>query len=360
VGATRGFLAGDQANYEQQQQSYGQYLAALKTHQEEVDKIYQTMREAYKDRIDGDLKALQFARQVTGDESKLTAQAVDHHDQSMRFVEKLDQQWKEHQDIERDKKEKAAQAAGAAAGLPEGWTQEKIDYYAAKQLAGDTTWRTGLGRTKEGVAIIRAVDNRVPEMSKERGSTPEKDITTVQSRQALGKTLNQRQQYVAASSQFVSNFQKQADLVEQYAKAGTANGGASVINAWIQAGRKATSDPAVRKFDLAINGLVREHMRIVTGVTSNAQLHQGAAEIGDRLLNDSFTPEDISAALQEMRAEAQNALQSGKDEVATLTQQLEQLGAAPNAPAAGAPPGAAPASVDDILKKYPQRTAPGG
>ena len=106
-----------------------------------------------------------------------------------------------------------------------------------------------------------------------------------------------------------------------------AAGSTPVFNKWIQSGRKSIEgDPDVTAFDTAIRGLAREHQRIVTGVTSNAQLHASAQDTADDLLNKSMTKEQIKSNLKEMQEEAHNALDSGKDEVGLLETQIKSIG----------------------------------
>lgn len=247
--------------------------------------------------------------------------------------------------IQRDRNAaiRARRAAAGGAGAKPTWSKATIDYYAERALAGDNTWRTGLSRTSQGATNISAVDDRVADMSAERGSTAGGDITNRAVRGATEKALTERTKFVAAGQQFVRNFQKQADLVEKYLGTGAA-GSTPIINKWIQKGRKAVEgDPDVTAFDTAIRGLAREHQRIVTGVTSNAQLHVSAQETADELLNKDMTPDQVRATLKVMREEATNAVDSGQEEVGALKSELKTIGAAPakggDAPPAGIPAG---------------------
>lgn len=221
----------------------------------------------------------------------------------------------------------SAGGSGGSGGGKGGISPETVDYYARQSLAGDNTWQVGLARGKVGQALIAAVKDRIPALAKESDITPEAASAMKGQRASIETALKDRQKYVSAGNQFVSNFQKQADLVEKYLKPGAA-GGVSAINKWIQAGRRASSDPDVAAFDAAIRGLAREHQRIVTGVTSNAQLHASAQQTADTLLNRDMSPQEIQATLKVMREEAQNALESGKGEVDLLRTQLTHMGAA--------------------------------
>lgn len=242
-----------------------------------------------------------------------------------------DQETKRHHGVQEQQGQQRISVHVGGTGAKPTWSQKTIDYYAERALAGDNAWRTGLSRTAQGAANISAVDDRVAEMSSERGSTPGTDVANRALRASTEKALTERTKFVAAGQQFVRNFQKQADLVEKYLKAGTA-GSVPIINKWIQKGRKAIEgDPDVTAFDTAIRGLAREHQRIVTGVTSNSQLHVSAQETADELLNKDMTADQVRATLKVMREEATNAVDSGQEEVSALKSELARIGTAPDA-----------------------------
>ena len=187
-----------------------------------------------------------------------------------------------------------------------------IDYYATQSLAGDNSWQVGLARGKVGQQLIADVKDRIPKMAEEYGITSQEAIANKGELVGQMKAIAQRQVFVSAASQFMRNLNSQIDLVDKYMEPG-ANNAPSVFNRWIQAGRKQVlGDPDVAKLDLLIRGLGREHQRIVTGVTSNAQLLASANTTADELVNISQTPEQIRAAMGAMREEATNYTQAGE------------------------------------------------
>lgn len=239
-------------------------------------------------------------------------------------------------------------------------SQQTIDYYAEQDLAGNYAWRIGLSRGKIGQQIIEQVKDRVPALAAERGLTPQDAMANHAQLGSLQSAMKQRQGFVSAANQFARNMDSQISLVEKYMKPGLA-GAVPAINKWIQAGRKALAgDPDVSALDTAIRGLAREHQRIVTGVTSNAQLHVSAQETADELLNIAQTPEQVRAVLEVMREEVANAIKSGTDELASLRTDITQIGKPPGAPAAAPRPAAggqrqaAPQAAIDHLKAHPE------
>jgi hypothetical protein len=217
-----------------------------------------------------------------------------------------------------------------------------VDFYAAQSLAGDNSWQVGLARGKVGQQLIRAVKDRIPEMAAERGMNPQEVSAMKPQRDALAKTLNQRQAALGAADQFVRQFKNQTELVEKYLEPGI-GGATPVLNKWIQAGRKSIAgDPDVTNLDTLIRGMAREHQRIVTGVTSNAQLHVSAQQTGDELVNNSMTADQVRGQIKAMRGEADAAVDAGREEVSFLKDQLRVLGAPSsgggNAPTKTQPP----------------------
>jgi len=197
---------------------------------------------------------------------------------------------------------------GGGAPLSEG---AKVD--AARQFN-----KTGvLPPLYRDYASRKEIMNMAADLRRSEGDTG--DLPTERaSFKADVSSLNQRQKFVDAGNQFIKNMTKQADLVEKYMKAGTA-GQSPALNRWVQGGRKAIEgDADVTALDTAIRGLAREHQRIVTGVTSNAQLHQAAQETADQLLNINQNEGQMRASMQVMREEAKNAVDSGKEEVSDI------------------------------------------
>ena len=78
-------------------------------------------------------------------------------------------------------------------------TPEEVDFYAKMQSAGDSSWRIGLSRSKDGAALIRAVDKRMPSL----GLTPDEVIANKQevgTRQKILKDFSTGQQGKAVTA----------------------------------------------------------------------------------------------------------------------------------------------------------------
>jgi len=251
-------------------------------------------------------------------------------------------------------------AAGGAGASP--ITPQVVDFYAQQSIAGDNSWQVGLARGKAGQQLVAAVKDRIPTMAAELGLSPQEVGSNKAANVALTAALRDRTKFVAAGQQFVRNMTSQIDLVEKYMDKGTATG-VPVFNKWIQAGRKGVAgDPDVTALDTAVRGLAREHQRIVTGVTSNAQLHVAAQETADKILNIDQSPAQMKASLKVMREEADNAIKAGQDEAAALKTQIAGMGKGKDA---AAPAAAGPKKIEndaeyDALPSGTEFIAPDG
>ena len=230
----------------------------------------------------------------------------------------------------------SASGAGGAEELTEGGKRVAAELVRMGRPLPGGYGKTGASR---GNAILNAMA-----LEEEGGAGSGAIAGDLADYRANSSALRNRQQFVSAGQQFVRNMKSQTDLVEKYMEKG-ALGSPPAFNKWIQAGRKAIAgDPDVSALDTAIRGLAREHQRIVTGVTSNAQLHVAAQQTADELMNVAQTPEQMRAVLKVMREEADNAIKAGQDEVKDLQQRIR----APRADAGGAP---AAVPKDDMKAK---------
>jgi type II secretory pathway pseudopilin PulG len=249
---------------------------------------------------------------------KMTTQSEDAHARLSERHQEFLLAEQRHREVMAQK----AQEAAAAKSIPE----QTVDFYARQSLSGDNSWQVGLARGKVGQALIAAVKDRIPQLAKESNMSPQ-DVNVVKAqRESMQKALNQQQAFLGAAERFIGQFKNQSKIVEKYLDPGVA-GQTPAFNRWIQAGRKALAgDADVTNLDTAIRGLAREHQRIVTGATSNAQLHVSAQQTADELVNVAMSPEQIRGQLKVMRDEAETAIETGKAEVGVITESIRSLG----------------------------------
>lgn len=168
TGVVKGYLSGNAEAYQTAEDQYQQAYARFKDRQEQQDKIFKEMREAYKGRIDADVKALQFARQLTHDEAMAQHQTAAMAQQYQEFTAKLAEESKKddarmrHDEImARIAKQNAdahtvsagasAENADTRAANPPGSAASTKKKNEAKQLASST-----IGIIDETIALIKS------------------------------------------------------------------------------------------------------------------------------------------------------------------------------------------------------------
>ena len=376
TGALNGFQAGDRQRVEESLKIYDKNVAQIKATNEQKRREVDDAWKKYKNDVLGLQTELELIAQKYDDPLTLEAarskslsvmqKTIDSNirstDQTIDRLERMKMQFQQHKE-DRDQRaaiakmhhEDAVKAREDKKGgdVP----QDMIDFYAKMAVAGDWSWRTGLGRGARGSNIIAAVDARVPSLAAEMGLTPA-DVGTNKAKIAsLGNAIRDRQKAAAAAEQFVNNFKSQTELVDKYLKPGV-GGATPVFNKWIQAGRRSIAgDPDVTNFDTVIRGLAREHQRIVTGATaSTAQMHVAAQETADQLLNYSMTEAQVRGQLKVMREEAENFARAANGEVDDLQRRYRESFPGAGRPAIGggaASSAAAPSpEIAALLKKY--------
>lgn len=349
TGAMNGFMKGDERVVKESLDTFKMNLTAIKEKNAQKRREVDDAWSEYKNDLGGlktqleliaakydDPLAVQASRSKSLTEmQKMMDSNIRSVDQAVARLDTVQERYVSAAARLEAAKAKQAEAGARAtekAKVPE-LDKETVDFYAAQSIAGDNSWQVGLARGKVGQQLISAVKDRIPQMSKELGLTPQDVGSNKAKNVALTAAMRDREKFVAAGQQFVANMKSQMDLVEGLIDKGSASG-VPVLNKWIQAGRQQVAgDVDVTALDVAIRGLAREHQRIVTGVTSNAQLHVAAQETADALLNRNMTAAQMRKSIKVMDEEANNALKAGRGEVKNLQDQLRTLGR--GAPRAG-------------------------
>jgi hypothetical protein len=88
-GMVEGLIKGNEQKYKDQKQAYDTAYEQYRIKWDQQQKIFNEMRQVYKGRVDADLRALQFARQVTHDNSTVTDRDVKNHLHAVEVDDKL-------------------------------------------------------------------------------------------------------------------------------------------------------------------------------------------------------------------------------------------------------------------------------
>ena len=138
---------------------------------------------------------------------------------------------------------------GVAGG--EAPTKEEVDFYAEMAMSGDQSWRVGLGRSKDGVALIRAVDRRMPEMAAEVGMKPGDVVANKQEVATRVKAL--RDFSTGTQGQLVTSFNTAIDHLDTLKDLGVAlnNGNLQLANKIKNTAAAWTGDADITNLDTA-------------------------------------------------------------------------------------------------------------
>lgn len=334
-GTVKGYNEGNDQLVQRSMQEYDRNVRAIQANNEVMKSEWDAAKEEKKN----DLEGLQIEAKIIA--TKFDAQAaldalqhqditkgIEMMDKTVSAHDKLVEQYRASQDrivnnMANNQRYASMMAMAQAAANP-----GTVDMLAERVMAGDTRVYTEIGSSRYSMGLRMAVLNRVTEMGRERGRSAVDQMVARADYTGLSRALADREKNIAAVGQFSKQLDAQANLVLKYAKEGI-GGDVDIVNHWVQGGRSGLGSPELRQFDTAIRGLAREHQRIVTAATSNAQLHTSAQQTADELLNRDFNYDEIEATIQTMRAEGQNAISSGRSEVDDLKNAIRGLGQAP-------------------------------
>lgn len=233
-----------------------------------------------------------------------------------------------------------------------------VDFWALSALAGDNTWQTNLGRSKEGARMVAAVRSRIPQLAAQLGLHPADVGTTRAQRVALDVTLKELTKRAEAIQLFSSKTEKDMATFEEIARE-LQRTNPTIIAKPINAVRRALSDTDQARLDLAARQMATEYERLINGgALSVAQLPVAARLDAAKLINGDMPLDQALATTRVMRQEMANAKAAANESRTRVTEQLRSLGrwdlGGGGTPAA---PGAAPAPAPAAAGNLPQRPA---
>jgi hypothetical protein len=89
IGMVQGYTQGKEDIYQENLKNYQQAYQRFRDNQEQIDKVYKVMREAYANRIDGDQKALQMAYELTGNQVKNVQTLLQDHENVKQWSDQV-------------------------------------------------------------------------------------------------------------------------------------------------------------------------------------------------------------------------------------------------------------------------------
>lgn len=146
-----------------------------------------------------------------------------------------------------------------------------------------------------------------------------------------------------------SSAQNAADLVTQEAAKVTGRTNIPLLNKWILAGKKATGDPEVVRFNSAVNTFAEEYAKVMTGSTGGSASSDSARAMAHQRINSSQTPEQLAQNIaflkEEMRQRSRGQLSGIQHTIVSLKNGVYQPTSNPGAPITNQ-------QIHDVMSKY--------
>jgi len=265
---------------------------------------------------------------------ELKAQANSYKMQRDQMMDPLRMQNLQSMIDKRNRTGSGGGASGAGGGMGGAGAYEKlsadqkqtVDYYAQRSMQGDDTWKTGMSRSKQGAALILAVNERIAQKSLGGGGMSAGDVISNKAETAgLNKAIADRTKYSAGVSQASRRVDSQINIVDSLLDKGGLNT-PTIINKRVNALRGSLSDKDYSTLNAAMVTLANEVQKLNTAATSNAQLHATTTELYNGILNGNMSIAQIRDQFALIKREAEATTSTAADELNDLKTKLKNVG----------------------------------
>jgi hypothetical protein len=246
--------------------------------------------------------------------------------------------------------------------------RDAVDWYSKMSLGGDQTWRTGLARTRGGSDLIKAVDERVPQMAAELGLSPADIGTNKAVRVATSSALTQNTKDVATLKPYVEMLHQNVDILSTLADKAIATNSALAnkpIN-WVR--QNMGDNPAVADYLAQIEIVKNEATRVISNPRLVGQMTDTARKEIESIINGSMPINSTKTVLARIKNDGDRRINTMLDQQKQLQNTLTEMtpgGKGAAAKDAAATPDAMEAKVKATgqayePQKYDYRVAPDG
>lgn len=229
-----------------------------------------------------------------------------------------------------------------------------IDFYAQKVAAGGDMPQLGMG--KDAASLRQAILQRAAQIQQGKGMSGGDSNLLHADTKSAGMALTALQKTRNNLDPFIKTFDGASAQVRALAPQGV-GGSIPVFNRWIQAGRQGvTGDPAVSKFNVAINAVANENAKIMSGASGGAVTSDSARHEAMSLINNAMTLDQLNAVLDQMHTDSTIRIRSLDDRAATLRGIISGNPsggpAASSSPGRQAAPSKAPPAVGAVVRGF--------
>lgn len=209
-----------------------------------------------------------------------------------------------------------------AATQTEPLAPKTVDLLAHMYIAGDHTVLSGLGWGGTGSSNRAAVLERVSNLANDSTATGGNLAAAGAAFKADQSALTFYNRYGSRLHQLSTKTESDMGSLMKSAAAGV-GGSIPIFNRWIQKGRRAAGSPEIVGFDTLLQTVKNDYARIMSGPSSNAQIHATAMQHADELINNAQTLPQLKAALKSMQIDINNERESADSTVNSLRSRLQ-------------------------------------
>lgn len=209
----------------------------------------------------------------------------------------------------------------------------------AVQIGAETYLATGqlpyLGMGAAGGGR-QAIMNAAAELAKKNNITPQDILAGRVEYKATQSSLNNLQKQSDAAQSYLQTMDRNIQILQGLLNKGAGTSAGPVINRWLQAGRSATGDPDVRAFNTAMNTVMDEYAKIISGSVGTQGASVTALNQTNNMLRSFDSPQAITETINRViLPESHNRIVSYNRQIAAIQQRIRTLNTA--SPAAVTP-----------------------
>ena len=211
-------------------------------------------------------------------------------------------------------------------------SQNALDYRAQLWLLNQKS-TVGLGRGKQGAAIVNAIQSRAAEIAQARGLDPGELNAATAATHAAGQALTQLTKTKNSIEQFENTAIKNGDALVQLAQK-VDQTGIPVVERWLRAGKQATGNPDVAAFNAQMQLYKAEVAKILTNPNLTGVLTDYSQQEITRALQPGASFQQIATVHNLLKQDFQRRSSAIDEQISKVMDSFQQKPSkAPAAPA---------------------------
>lgn len=207
-----------------------------------------------------------------------------------------------------------------------GVPKQTLRFYAENAVATGNIQPPNFGFGKTAAALRLEFMNEVGKVAGEKGIKPQDLNLNKSDLKAYQSALMDISKFNNRVVNFEATANKNLDLALSLSKNVPRTGSplANRYDLWVKGQLK--GDPATLAYQNAIYTAATEYAKVVTGQTTGAAVTDAARKEANRILNASFSEEDLQAVSQVMRQEMRNRITSLNETIQNTRSLISQVG----------------------------------